>query len=156
MITARYVHTNIIALNWRRLASFYEEVFGCKRLLPERDLRGEWLNQLTGLPDAHLKGVHLRLPGYGENGPTLEIFEYASPAAGSPNLINRPGLAHLAFAVEDVEAGLEAVVEAGGGAVGQLVSTEVEGMGTLTVVYVADPEGNIIELQKWSPKPGPS
>ncbi len=151
MIMARYVHTNIIARDWRRLASFYEEVFGCKRLLPERDLRGEWLNRLTGLTDTHLKGVHLRLPGYGESGPTLEIFEYANPAEGSPHLVNRPGLAHLAFAVEDVKAGLEAVVKAGGGPVGQIVSTEVEGVGTLTVVYVTDPEGNIIELQTWSP-----
>ena len=26
---AKYVHTNLIAENWRALASFYEETFGC-------------------------------------------------------------------------------------------------------------------------------
>jgi len=26
---ARYVHTNLVALDWRRLAAFYVEVFGC-------------------------------------------------------------------------------------------------------------------------------
>jgi len=33
-------------------------------------------NQLTSLQNAHLSGVHLRLLGYGDDGPTLEIFSY--------------------------------------------------------------------------------
>lgn len=150
MINARYVHTNIVARDWRKLASFYEEILGCIRLLPERDLSGEWLDGLTGIRDAHLHGVHLRLPGHGATGPTLEIFQYQPPSEGGTGQINRSGLAHLAFAVDDVDQALEAVVQAGGGAVGKLVSTEVAGVGTLSVVYVSDPEGNIIELQRWS------
>jgi len=45
---------------------------------------------------------------------------------------------------------LEAVIAAGGGAVGNIETTKVEGVGTLRVVYSRDPEGNIVELQKWS------
>ena len=26
----KYVHTNIISRDWRRLAQFYEDVFGCE------------------------------------------------------------------------------------------------------------------------------
>ena len=35
-----------------------------------------WLDSATGINGAHLRGMHLRLPGYGEHGPTLEIFQY--------------------------------------------------------------------------------
>ena len=33
---AKYKHTNIVARDWQKLAEFYEDVFGCARLLPER------------------------------------------------------------------------------------------------------------------------
>jgi predicted enzyme related to lactoylglutathione lyase len=41
------------------------------------------------------------------------------------------------------------VLEHGGSHVGEAASTTVPGVGRLTVVYLADPEGNIIELQAW-------
>ena len=34
---ARYVHTNLIARDWRRLAAFYESVLGCVPVHPERE-----------------------------------------------------------------------------------------------------------------------
>ena len=77
-IRAEYVHTNLIARDWKRLVRFYSEVFGCEPKPPERDMSGAWLDQLTSLQNAHLSGVHLRLPGYGDDGPTLEIFSYNS------------------------------------------------------------------------------
>ena len=70
----KFVHVNIVAKDWRKLAEFYEKVFGCIRILPERSFSGEWLEKGTGIKNAKIKGVHLRLPGFGENGPTLEIF----------------------------------------------------------------------------------
>jgi len=45
---------------------------------------------------------------------------------------------------------LQAVIAAGGGAVGNIATTEVSGVGSLRVVYARDPEGNIVELQKWT------
>lgn len=50
-----------------------------------------------------------------------------------------------------VAAALEAVRRAGGGAMGDLISTDVPGVGCLEVVYARDPEGNIIVLQHWHP-----
>ena len=70
----RFAHTNIAAKNWRSLTEFYIKVFHCKIKPPERNLSGTWLDQATGLQAAILEGVHLLLPGHGENGPTLEIF----------------------------------------------------------------------------------
>ncbi|MDP2982539.1 MAG: hypothetical protein Q8O92_04325 [Candidatus Latescibacter sp.] len=73
---AKYVHTNLIAEDWRKLADFYTRVFGCIVVPPERDFAGETLDAGTGLVHAHLRGVHLRLPGWGEDAPTIEIFGY--------------------------------------------------------------------------------
>ena len=149
-ISAKYVHTNLIARDWKRLVRFYCDVFGCVPTGPERNLSGAWLDRVTSLRDAHLRGVHLRLPGYEENGPTLEIFGYEEMVAGQMPTANKGGFAHIAFAVDDVEQALKAVIAAGGGAVGDIVTTQVEGVGVLCVVYARDPEGNIVELQKWS------
>ncbi len=144
---ARYVHTNLIAQDWQTLARFYETVFGCVRVPPERDLAGPVMEAGTGVPGAHLRGVHLRLPGYGDTGPTLEIFTYEPMAERGSTAVNRPGFAHLAFSVADVGAARTAVVAAGGRAIGEVVTTPVLGRGHSTWCYVADPEGNIIELQ---------
>jgi predicted enzyme related to lactoylglutathione lyase len=146
---ARFAHINLIARDWKRLARFYERVFGCSQVPPERRLSGRWLEQATGLPGAELQGIHLRLPGQGDKGPTLEIFQYAQALEGLPPAVNRPGFGHIAFAVEDVAAAREAVLEAGGGELGAITTTTVPGAGKISFVYLTDPEGNILELQRW-------
>lgn len=146
----KFVHTNIIAQDWKRLAQFYEQVFGCRPVPPERSLSGQWLEDGTGVPGAEIRGIHLRLPGYGDDGPTLEIFEYSRQEERVETAINRPGFAHIAFAVEGVETAREAVLAAGGGEIGKVVSLDIPNAGRVTFVYLTDPEGNIIELQHWS------
>ena len=148
-IRARFVHINLIAQNWKRLAGFYEAVFGCAPVPPEGHLSGQWLEQSTGIRGSEIQGVHLRLPGHGERGPTLEIFQYNPGEARLETRANRPGFGHIAFGVDDVEAVREAVIAAGGGVVGETVTAEIPGAGTIIFVYATDPEGNIIELQKW-------
>ena len=149
-IHARYAHTNLTARDWRRLARFYCDVFQCVPKLPERDLVGPWLDDLTALSAAHLTGIHLLLPGFPANGPTLELFGYDQMLPGRIPVVNEPGFGHIAFVVNDVNEALKAVLEAGGGVVGKPASTTVSGVGVLNVVYARDPEGNILELQNWS------
>ena len=146
---AKYVHTNLIADDWRSLADFYQKVFGCVPVPPERDLQGEKLEAGTGISGAHLRGVHLRLPGYGENGPTLEIFSYETLAERVQAAVNRPGFAHIAFQVEDVSAARQEVLAAGGRSVGEVVRLQIGDGRQVTWCYVTDPEGNVIELQAW-------
>ena len=146
----KFVHVNIIAENWEMLSRFYQNAFGCIPLPPKRDLSGGWLDYATGVKQAHLQGEHLKLPGYNECGPTLEIFSYKNSLERPEPAANRLGITHLAFQVQDVQAQLELVVANGGKAIGSVVSNEIPGKGTLTFVYAADPEGNLIEVQAWS------
>jgi catechol 2,3-dioxygenase-like lactoylglutathione lyase family enzyme len=146
----RYGHTNLIARDWELLARFYAGVFECEMLEPKRDLSGDWLERGTGVPRARIRGAHLRLPGHGENGPTLEIFQYDEVAEAPMPIPNRAGFGHIAFAVDDVAATVEAVERAGGSRFAEVVALPVKGAGTVTFTYVRDPEGNLVELQSWS------
>ena len=146
---AKYVHTNLIARDWRKLARFYEEVFGCIPLPPVRDYEGTNLEAATTLPGARLKGMHLQLPGYGKGGPTLEIFEYQPGESSQEPAINRPGFAHIAFAVEDVKTARDEFLAAGGSAYGELIVFETSEGEEVEMIYLGDPEGNIVELQRW-------
>jgi predicted enzyme related to lactoylglutathione lyase len=150
MLGARYVHTNLIARDWRRLAAFYQSVFGCIPVPPERDLSGTQLEAGTGVPGSTLAGMHLRLPGAGADGPTLEIFSYSRFADGPAPAVNRPGFAHIAFAVASVNDARAEVLAAGGSPVGEVVTTTLANGARVTWCYVTDPEGNIVELQAWS------
>jgi len=147
---ARYGHTNLVARDWQRLAAFYADLFGCVAVPPERDYRGRDLEAGTGVRDAALRGVHLRLPGHGDDGPTLEIYTYEHGPQPLPTAANRPGWGHIAFAVDDVAAGRQAVLAAGGSAVGDVVTLETADGRSVTWCYVTDPEGNIVELQAWA------
>jgi predicted enzyme related to lactoylglutathione lyase len=146
---ARYVHTNLIARDWRRLAAFYESVFGCVPVPPERDYSGPVFDAGTGIKGARLTGMHLRVPGGGASAPTLEIFNYSQLADGPAPRVNRPGFSHIAFAVDSVDQARAEVLTAGGSTVGDVVTLTTATGSKVTWCYVADPEGNIVELQRW-------
>ena len=152
-LNARYGHTNLIARDWRRLASFYETVFDCIPVPPERDYSGDLAERGTGIPGAAFRGAHLRLPGHGIDGPTLEIYTYeASLDPGPAPAANRVGWGHIAFMVDDVESARRSVLEAGGHplADAEVVTTRTADGRRVTWCYLADPEGNLVELQSWS------
>ena len=122
----RYVHTNIIAKDSKKLIDFYKKVFHCKSIGEIRDLRGEWLDKMTGIPGAHIVGEHLCLPGYDEDHPTIEIFSYDEMFPANAPQVNRCGIAHLAFEVDDVEETLAVLLQEGGGQIGEVVKADYE------------------------------
>ena len=151
---ARFGHVNVTSPDWRRLAAFYTDVFGCEYVPPERDIRSAVLDAATGLRDAHLTGAHLRLPGHGASGPTIEIFSYDELAPNPGAEVARVGWGHVAFQVPDVPAAVDAVLAAGGGRVGEIVTTATADGRRVTWCYTTDPDGNILELQAWSAAAG--
>ncbi len=145
----RFAHTNIVSTNWKKLADFYVKTFNCSIVPPVRNQSGEWLDKGTGLKNAKLEGAHLLLPGYGENGPTLEIYQYEHIEDQEYILPNKRGFGHIAFEVDNVTIVLDNLVLNGGEVFGKITKRKVEGVGEITFVYVRDPEGNLIELQCW-------
>jgi predicted enzyme related to lactoylglutathione lyase len=110
----KYVHTNLVAKDWKKLSEFYIKVFHCVPKPPERALSGEWLDNLTGIKNARIGGIHLLLPGCKENEPTLEIFQYGKNEKNVRKTINLEGYGHIAFAVSNVDTCLEEVKKAWG------------------------------------------
>jgi predicted enzyme related to lactoylglutathione lyase len=147
-IKAKYSHTNLIAEDWKKLAEFYEKIFGCQPIPPERNYEGEKLESGTGLKNIRLQGIHLKLPGYEHDGPTLEIFTY-TPLEKKSKSVNSSGYGHIAFQVENVSEARDIVLNSGGKPIGEIVTLETSAGAKVTWCYVADPEGNIIELQRW-------
>lgn len=149
MVQIRYKHTNVIARDWRAIARFYQDVFGCTVASSERDFTQAWLAKGTGVANATLQGVHLELPGFAEGGPTLEIFSYGEMVEDpKQSVANKHGFGHIAFEVDDIPAMIARVLDHGGSMIGELVEFQL-GQQMLAFVYVADPEGNIIELQRY-------
>lgn len=148
-MSTRFAHVSLVARDWRRLSSFYRDAFGCVPIGAERDLEGRWLDEAIGLHGAHIRGIHLRLPSGGDAGPTLEIFEYIPSRTSEPPTANRPGFAHIAFEVDDVDAAVARMIEHGGSRLGATTVRSIAGAGRITFAYARDPEGNLIELQRW-------
>ncbi len=149
-MSTKFSHVNIISRDWQALAGFYILVFDCRLQLPRRELSGQWVDDLTGIKDCTIRGAHLLLPGYEPGGPTLEIFEYRETLPNKNKQIDLEGFAHIAFGVDDVEEKVALLLSHGGSLMGKLVDTTIEGVGRIRVVYARDPEGNIVEIQKWN------
>jgi len=145
----RYAHTNIITKDWKKLSEFYETVFECVPVPPIRNQKGDWLSKGTGVQNAHLQGVHLRLPGYGKDSPTLEIYQYSEVKEQVPAVPNQRGFGHIAFQVNNLAKYLNLALKNGATKIGELSEHDVEDVGLLRFIYIADPDGNIIELQSW-------
>jgi catechol 2,3-dioxygenase-like lactoylglutathione lyase family enzyme len=145
----RFAHTNIAAKDWKHLSEFYINVFCCKVKPPVRNLSGNWLDQATGLKKAKLAGVHLLLPGHGDDGPTLEIFTYEDIHDCDPIMANYSGFTHIAFEVDDVETTLDTALSNGAQLLGKVTEKIIDKVGLLKFVYFRDPEGNIVEIQSW-------
>ena len=111
--------------------------------LKERGLRPNGYFPLMRQP-------HLALPGYPEGGPTIEFFTWEISDGTPANKINGGGMGHIAIAVDDVEAVYRKVEANGGSACGEIARHYYETKDqTLTLVYAKDPDGNVIEIQRW-------
>lgn len=145
----KFVHTNLLAKDWKKLAQFYIEVLDCKPEYPERDMDGDWIDKMTNIKGVHITGIHLKLPGY-TNGPTLEIFSYNHKIKRiKVKQINEIGFTHIAFRVKKIHGYIKKILEYGGSFYGEITETVIPDVGKLQAVYMRDPEGNIVELQNW-------
>jgi catechol 2,3-dioxygenase-like lactoylglutathione lyase family enzyme len=114
-----------------------------------KGFKGKLVDKASNIDNAHLSGIHLALPGYNNNLPTLEIFQYDSNLNNLDSQPNRKGYGHIAFKVDNVREVLTRLLENGGTKVGEIVTTQISNSGQITFVYAKDIDGNIIEIQNW-------
>lgn len=137
----RFDQVKITTENPERLARFYEEALGAKTVLPLSVLSPE-ASKGVGLPDAEVSILVLGLPG-NEDAPTLELI---SISGLSSEWGHRPGQGQLAFRVDDVHEAAQKVVTAGGSFKGEIVDFTGPSGRESRFVFMADPEGNIVDL----------
>ena len=106
-------------------------------------VEGSLVDRINGLEGVRADIVMLRTPdGNGK----VELAKYRSPAYegddATPAPANAPGIRHILFAVDDVEASLAALRAHGGELVGELVNYE----NIYWLCYVRGPAGIIVEL----------
>jgi catechol 2,3-dioxygenase-like lactoylglutathione lyase family enzyme len=110
----------------------------------ETSVEGGLVDRINGLQDVRADVVMLRTP---DGGTQLELAKYRSPAyegddGPAPAPANTPGIRHILFVVDDIEAALAGLRAHGGELVGELVNYEDIYM----LCYVRGPAGIIVEL----------
>jgi catechol 2,3-dioxygenase-like lactoylglutathione lyase family enzyme len=94
-----------------------------------------------------MKDVELRAIYLERDGTVIELLHFASPAStGDPDEtrpVNRHGLTHLSFQVEDMETVLADVTRCGGRT---LDDTRIAASADTAAIFCTDPDGTLIEL----------
>lgn len=102
-------HISYAVSNIEEARQFFVETLGL-RATPIRDLSGERVEKMFGLPGLHMRISNIVLPDNGN----IELAEYLSPRGAEIDLTPcNAGLAHLAFTVSDLQQVYEDLCEKG-------------------------------------------
>lgn len=140
MTVRRLEHVGIVVEDLEAATAFFTalglEVEG------ETSVEGELVDRINGLEEVRADIVILRAP---DGGSKLELARYRSPGyegEAAPAPANAPGIRHVLFVVDEIEASLAALRAHGGELVGELVNYE----DIYWLCYVRGPAGIIVEL----------
>jgi len=137
----RVSHVGICVSDWKRSLRFYHDVLGF-RYLHELTLAGEPSSTLLQLDEVAFRAIYLEREGL-----RIELLHYERPgceAGAIPRPMNQLGLTHLSLRVDDLEAQLRRLAEAG---VEVLEATRIDlPEAGVKAVFVTDPDGTRIEL----------
>jgi catechol 2,3-dioxygenase-like lactoylglutathione lyase family enzyme len=109
----------------------------------EARVEGRWVDRILGLPGVRAEIAMLQTPdGHGQ----LELTKFHTPPSDHrehrPAPANTPGIRHVAFAVEDIDAIVAGLRARGSELVGELERYK----DSYRLCYVRGPEGIIVEL----------
>ena len=143
MIT-RMEHVGIVVDDLGAATKFFVEL-GLE-LQGEDTVAGRWVDRVVGLDGVRADIATVQTPdGHGR----LELTKFHAPAvpsgdrAGSrPAPASAPGIRHVSFAVQDIDAVVAGLRARGTELVGELVNYE----DSYRLCYVRGPEGIIVEL----------
>jgi len=127
----------------RESTKFYKDLLGFEEVFSWNP-QAEYIGVLTGYPEVDLNATILKLPGVDV---FLELLEYGnvdlkSIVHGNAN----PGIAHIAFFVDDVEAWYEILTAKGVKSVSKPVTPTMGPNKGGRAIYMIDPDGVRVEL----------
>ncbi len=106
------------------------------------EVEGDWVGRVIGLEGVRAEVAMLEAP---DGGARVELAMFHSPADGGEGRAepsNVPGIRHLTFRVDDIDAAVESVRARGFDLVGTMEQYE----DIYRLCYVRGPEGIIVEL----------
>ncbi|HEX3911007.1 MAG TPA: VOC family protein [Solirubrobacteraceae bacterium] len=140
MAIQRMDHVGIVVEDLADATAFFLEL-GLE-LQGEAPVEGDWVDRVIGLEGVRAQIAMLQTPdGHGR----VELSEFQAPASPGGDRhapANTPGIRHLSFAVDDIDAIVARLRARGLELVGELECYR----GIFRLCYVRGPEGIIVEL----------
>ena len=133
-------HVGIVVDDLAAATEFFVEL-GLE-LQGQGSVEGSWVDRVVGLAGVRAEIAMLQVPdGHGR----LELTRFHTPSDQGDNRqapANTPGIRHVAFVVEDIDAAVAGLRARGAELVGELERYE----DSYRLCYVRGPEGIIVEL----------
>jgi catechol 2,3-dioxygenase-like lactoylglutathione lyase family enzyme len=140
MMIQRMDHVGIVVEDLTAAIEFFVEL-GLE-LRGGGPVEGEWVDRVVGLEGVRAEIAMLQTPdGHGR----VELAKFHSPSSeggGGAAPANAPGIRHITFAVEDIDAVIAGLRARGAELVGELERYK----DSYRLCYVRGPEGIIVEL----------
>ena len=140
MTIQRMEHVGIVVDDLAAATAFFVELG--HKLQGEGPVEGGWVGRVVGLEDVRVEFAMVETPdGHGR----LELVKFHAPSGRGGDRhapANTPGIRHLAFAVDDIDAVVAGLRARGAELVGEVENYE----DIYRLCYVRGPEGIIVEL----------
>jgi catechol 2,3-dioxygenase-like lactoylglutathione lyase family enzyme len=140
MTIQRMDHVGIVVDDLAAATAFFVEL-GLK-LQGEAPVEGAWVDRVVGLEGVRAEIAMMETPdGHGR----LELTKFHAPSGGGGDQhapANTPGIRHVTFAVDDIDAVVAGLRAHGAELVGEVERYE----DSYRLCYVRGPEGIIVEL----------
>ena len=136
----RMDHVGIVVDDLEAATAFFVEL-GLK-LQGEGTVEGGWVDNVVGLEGVRAEIAMVETP---DGHARLELVKFHAPSVRGGDghaPANTPGIRHLTFAVDDIDAAVATVRSRGGELVGEVENYE----DIYRLCYVRGPEGIIVEL----------
>jgi catechol 2,3-dioxygenase-like lactoylglutathione lyase family enzyme len=140
MAIQRLEHVGIVVDDLAAATEFFVEL-GLV-LQGEGPVEGRWVDRVVGLEGVRADIAMMQTP---DGNGRLELTKFHSPSSQGDNRqapANTPGIRHVAFAVEDIDAVVAGLRSRGAKLVGELERYQ----DSYRLCYVRGPEGIIVEL----------
>jgi lactoylglutathione lyase len=136
-------HTGLTVRSLIKSMVFYKDLLGLEEIFTWNP-KAQYINEVTGYKEADFHISVLRVPGIDYY---LELLEYRNTEQISIDHRNgNPGIAHIAFQVENLDEFYDFLVGKGVKSVSSPVTPEIGPNKGGRIVYMIDPDGYRVEL----------